>query len=746
MQPQRGRKRSFAAGLILLLLAAAAVVSYLFIYSSVERSVASERPVANVEDRSGNAASSHSAAEATSYSADAAAREDGVEEEVTGLFDIYGSVRGPAGERLDGVEVVARRQFRTAAASVGAEKEQTSGKPLARTVSNADGGFLLKNVPLRTMLLIARSGNLAPAFCVIDRRDLLARPARYGPLTLQLSEGFTIKGRVVDATGAPAADAIVHYELERKSASGDVEWCDFGFAGDAAAATRADGSFIFTNVARPRREIFIIAGSGDGCATAKISAGEWPPAQDVELIITKRVVRDGVVLDTEDRPIVGARIGFGRARAASGPEGAFHLQIDPRDVEWQGRLIVWAAGFASFSEDREIRSAAADSWRIHLGRGVAVTGKVVNDRGEPVEGAIITFEGRAFLPGNQRIADLGLATACARLHSLETVTVKSGETGEFRADALPMESLIVTARLPGLPATSRPMTVTPPLDNLLLQVPAPPAGFGGIEGKVVDRATRRVILNYKLFAITRWGTLSAVTDGDGNFRVDRCPAGRMTLRIAARDGAAFAAVERVFTLEVGEDRRDLLFEVGGEGIIKVVAESKPNANLDNVEAVLLPVEGDGLADAIPAPAKLIHNIFTWEHVPPGLYAVAISNGGVAIASAPRIRVAPGETIESKVKLIKGAMLMVAVRPREDSATLAPYGIRVRDAASNSIIYDQRPGPTRPMAGAGAHVIVPPGEYIVSIDRGDQTLSEQRARVAETDGAVAIFDIEADPPK
>lgn len=670
------------------------------------------------------------------------ARELQAEAEPGGIIEIYGSVILPSGERGGGFEVLARALPRRD--DIVSSFDRKAAEPVAKTVTSADGSFILKNVPRRPTLILARGGDAAPAICMIQRRELLGRPARVGPLTLQLSAGFAVRGKVLQQNGEPARGAVVLYELERRTALSESEWCDYGFSIDAGAVAGADGTFIFTNVPKPRRELYMSARGSDGFASAVVAADPWPPAP-VELKLILPSGRGGVVLDEESRPVAGARIAFGRSRAASGAEGAFHLQLDPRDASTPGKLMIAAPGFVTYSEDLDPRAQPPIPWRIQLGRGSSVSGKVINDRGEPVEGAIITFEGRALLPGNSNIADLALATANARLHAWETTILRSQADGSFRAQALPHPNVILSVRYPSMPTASIADLITTPAENLILQLPAPPAGFGSIEGKVVDRATRRAIINYKLFAITKWGSVEAITNMDGEFRLDRCPAGPMTLRISPRGAEPFAPVERIFTLAPDEEKRELLLEVGGEGLVKIAARAPRGSDAKDAELVLLPIEGDALADATPLPAKMLQNIFQWEKVSPGLYAVAASKGSLAIEGAPRVRVSAGETVELKVNLTNGAMLMIAVRPREESATLAPYGLRVRDAAG-TIIYDQRPGPTRPLSGAGAQLTIPLGKYIVSVDRNDQTLSEKRVELLDNDGAVAIFEVEAETPK
>ncbi|MFN0207919.1 MAG: carboxypeptidase-like regulatory domain-containing protein [Planctomycetota bacterium] len=667
------------------------------------------------------------------------ALEDELLAETSRYLEIYGFVRSAAGERLGGIEVSVRSLDRIE------DESPDSRKLLAKVATASDGSFIIQKLPFRTTLVVANAGDFAPGIAIIDRTWLAGSSERVGPLAITLEKGIEVSGKVILPNGGDAAGAEISYEMERPTPLIDGVYCNFGAGGAAAVLCDSQGKFNFKNVPRPASEAFVLFAKWKDHSGILQLDREGSNCSNVEIILNPQIRVAGKIVNETGEPVALARIAFGRASATSATGGEFQLQIDARDEKIPGKCVVSAPGYAFCSVDLNPAAPPANL-TITVSRGAVVEGRVMNDRGEALPGALVTAEGRLLAPGNSKVTDPGRASSDARAHRIETAHVRSDSEGKFRFDNLPKELLLMSVRAAGLPTSKNFKMISPPAQNVIFEIPAAPAGFGNIEGRVVDRATRRAISKFRLFATTPWGEFSATTTPDGEFRLARVPAGTIKLHITPRAGASFQAVERLFILDPGESRKDLLFDVGGEGSVRFVYEAPADSANAKIKPILLPLEGDAVAGgAIDAPDP-VQGIVKWENVPPGLYQIAIVDGAFSLTSQLRIRVSPGEAVEARGALTSGHPLLIIIEAADGAATLAPCGVRVRDAKTGSVIFDRRPGGVRMLTMSGAQLVVPSGEYVISIDRADQTVSEKRAAVSSGADAIVKFTIDADPPK
>ncbi|MES1210669.1 MAG: carboxypeptidase-like regulatory domain-containing protein, partial [Pseudomonadota bacterium] len=168
-------------------------------------------------------------------------------------------------------------------------------------VADARGGFALDGLlPGRYRLDVARDGyqplTLEATLGPGERRDVG---------TVTLAEGFPVRGRVLDQTGAPVEGA-------RISASA-------GAAGLPGALTDAAGQFALALA--PGRYRLTASAEGWGTATAETLAA----AGGAEPIVELRLARadgtiDGLVRDDAGRPLAHARLAARAARAGSPPD------------------------------------------------------------------------------------------------------------------------------------------------------------------------------------------------------------------------------------------------------------------------------------------------------------------------------------------------------------------------------------------------------------------------------------------
>ncbi|HKE02072.1 MAG TPA: carboxypeptidase-like regulatory domain-containing protein [Planctomycetota bacterium] len=639
------------------------------------------------------------------------ARSDSVDDaELVGSMDVFGVVRGPEWEPRGEIEITA----------------EVGGKIAGRTLSRTDGVFALGKLPRRPLVVSARASSYALAAISIGRTEIDAYPDRLGPLLFVLEPGTTLEGRVVASDGAPAAGAEVA--------------CRFDAAALRAQADAA-GRFALAGVPRPRRlapvRLDAVRAGADGrteSASFDLSgaADAWPPREPIELRLEANPRVKGVVVDRAGQPVEAATVTCAGA-IATAEAGRFALALVP-GAATPGPVVVTADGYAWSIASPDLR-ALADSdreLRVELDRGEALGGIVLSETGSPVPRAVVLVEGSE-LPGED--------------HERETRRVRAGADGRFRAERLPLRSLAVTAQVPGI--SSAAVDATPPDSSLEIRLPAAPEGFGSVEGRVVDRASRRPVRDFRLFALSAREPLPVFHPGDGTFRVEHAAAGRMRLRAlpGIYDAPAFLPAEREIAVAPGDTRRDVVIEVGGGGsvVVRFVVPITEGGELGAAMAVLDPMRGSDSFAAPISKAADTEGVARFEDVPPGSYRLSLVEGLWALRESMEIRVEPGTAAEVRAVLVPGAPLLVSVQPRGEERTLAPVGIRLI-GESGAVVFERVPGSTRAIAGAGARLVVPPGSYVVAVFRGETTLAQQPVKIAAPEGAVVPFAVEAEGPQ
>jgi hypothetical protein len=668
---------------------------------------------------------------------------------------LTGFVRLPNGTRVVGARVSAfsfggRDDPRPTSRPIGGSRPASAGgSPLAQATTDSEGVFTFPRIPWRAFILVAESPEGAPAVVVFDRTWLLPQPMRLGPIGLTLEAGIAIEGTLVPTDPNFLSDPtlVVTYELMRRLPTGELAWCDFGEAMGAAVQPAPSGQFTLRGVARPAEgSLHLIARGESSIGILEIPTDPWPPPA-VVIPLAARSVLVGTVVGPDDQPIAGAKLGFGRERATSDPSGKFALRLDPRDAAAPDSIVASADGFAWAFLPEDFHEPLETPRIVRLERGQSVDGFVRTAAGAPAAGAIVSIEGERLLPGRLTTPRADRAHTLTRLHEIESRRVRAGADGSFRIPNLPAEPLLLSARWAGLPASITPHESHPPESGVVLTLPNPPEGFGAIDGRVIERATRQPITNFRAFVTTDYGVLGAINAGDGRFRLERCPVGRWKLRVVPGAGAPFTPFERILTVDPNQTDREISVEVAGRGRVAIHVQGQPHESTENLAILLSPLEGPGVRDAPLEPAVVKGGVATLDDVSPGQYALAVVSGGFALAQPARVRVETGRTVEVSVSLVLGRPLFVVVSSRDGEATLAPYGVRIRDAAGGNVVFDRRPGITRELSGSGVSVVLAPGSYVVTLDRADQTIADQSVALpAPGDGAFARFDISADDRK
>ena len=271
-------------------------------------------------------------------------------------------------------------------------KRQSYNPALGEATAGADGRYALEGLAAGEYWLTASlSGARASGF-----RTVAVAAGGTSALDVEL-EGLlsaTVRGRVVDAGGAPVAGARVAQA-----------------GGGASAETDAQGEFALEGLAYDERTPARVEASAPGHARAEAIVRAETVAQRFELALPRARSVAGRVVGADGRPVPGARIVASAPAtspqtpsdtrtAVSGADGAF--VVDGLRAELRHTLLVRADGHATraFDLEEDLASTRHDAGTVALGPPGLIAGRAVDDRGEPWRRVYVELA-RAPAPGGR---------------------------------------------------------------------------------------------------------------------------------------------------------------------------------------------------------------------------------------------------------------------------------------------------------------------------------------------------------
>ncbi|MEO6710872.1 MAG: carboxypeptidase-like regulatory domain-containing protein [Planctomycetota bacterium] len=225
-----------------------------------------------------------------------------------------------------------------------------SKRAIATTRTNADGTFLFRGVRPRTGGFLSWDARyfLRDADDEYSaRRSTMENPRR--DVVLELTEGCELRLRVVDAAGAPVANASVTLRREIKKATSSSSTTD-------GATADAEGRYSITLLA-DEVETFVVSVAGPKSAAAKtypltrptVLRGVWDVG-DLPIIATRTV--SVLVQDEASKPVSGARVyawpgAFDSEQPKTKDTGRIDVDYNPESPA----IAVEAFGFSSTTVD-----------------------------------------------------------------------------------------------------------------------------------------------------------------------------------------------------------------------------------------------------------------------------------------------------------------------------------------------------------------------------------------------------------
>jgi protocatechuate 3,4-dioxygenase beta subunit len=594
------------------------------------------------------------------------------------------------------------------------------------TLSDANGRFRLSLPPETAFEIDATHERFAPAWVQIP--PVAPRAARTD-VRIVFQEGVTGFGRVVDSRERPVAGARVALRPVESDREGVSEFF-FDDPQEFRATTDAQGLF---SIDRLPPGTFNLAVAAQGFAPMTVPgidiAGAGRPAGRVDLgtvVLPPGVEVRGIVVDPEGKPVEGAMVelqseSFGIASWVGGDSADSSVQTTGADGRFgfsslrsgdRVGLSVRKQGFLQ-SAPHTVETPTDEPVRIVLQRGARVAGRVIDERGNPVQGAWLMLSTRTGgfgdVPSGDAMADdQGRFEFAAVQPGKLTLTANADgylqEEVEVEIPARGLENLRVSLR-PGASIVGR--------------VLGPDGGpVPGAQVQLVPDDAGNVI-----------ALQPGQTDGSGSFRLRGVPEGPRSLVV---EHPAHPRTVKDLEVRPGENRIEIQLGAGHEVRGRVVdSAGRPVSGawvrLDAASYSRSPSEaGTGEDGAFRFPA-----------VPPGDYGIAAGKQGYAEAHSPeRVRVVDGPVEGLVLRLESGGVIRGQVRgvAPEDFGRSQVIAARDADGAERTGRLDYE-GRYR-IEGLGA------GEWTVALF-SPQGIAHGRTELAG-EGAEAVLDLEVKP--
>jgi protocatechuate 3,4-dioxygenase beta subunit/5-hydroxyisourate hydrolase-like protein (transthyretin family) len=448
---------------------------------------------------------------------------------------LEGRVVDPAGQPIEGAEV------RAVAGGAGGMTlrfmSRDQGAPDAFTA--ADGSFRLEDRSPGESLDLAVShpsygpGN-APGVTVPTQE----------PVRIVLQPMTRVSGRTVSKDGKGIAGADVTLtEITPMSFGGMSRMRPGNWK---RTVTDADGAFSFAAVSPGAIEVRAEAPRYQAAELQGIEAKAGQELAGLELLLPPAASVEGRVLSPDGRPVPGAEVtvvqsdsvtgfGFSGLYAQTDGDGRYNLEgVPPGPRTLEAR----ANGYRRAVRDLEVTAGAANTADLTLERGFEVSGRVIDEAGNPVASAQLTMiAGSDFFSG-----------ALSNL---------SGADGSFHFAGVQEGTFRLMARKAGYAANSQGDTVT-----------VAGASVNGVEVKLTAGGTISGRLSGLEFSqlsrvrITANGFRPGQVDPDGAYTIPNMPPGEWQVEATVPDTSLHA--EGHVTLEPGmvEAKLDLQFGKG----------------------------------------------------------------------------------------------------------------------------------------------------------------------------------------
>ncbi|HEX4964501.1 MAG TPA: carboxypeptidase-like regulatory domain-containing protein, partial [Thermoanaerobaculia bacterium] len=467
--------------------------------------------------------------------------------------------------------------------------------------TTATGRFRLGGLlPGMKYHLAVRKEGFAPASTVVVPGA--ARSAV--PIEISLKRGRTLTGRIVDEEGRPVGGVDVGVNRQPWSVktreSGTFEVLDLpGGTYELDAYRQGFSPLIVFEVSFPEDKGFVDLGT---------------------LTLHKAAVLEGRVTDPQGNPIAGAQLGTtavvsvilehappdarkDQGFATTDAEGQFRvLGLQPGELV---QVFVRHPGFLTFSRRVSLRENGEKPLEIVLRPGAGISGSVVGDQGEPVQGAVVKAlrddpDNKVWNP------------------SLESTAV-TGESGHFHLrDLEPGTVRLVTAKEELGTADFGEVVLESGKELQDVVITLRREAASTIEGRVLDAQGRPVARAEVSVSPDSPlpGHGHTTTDESGGFRLQGILPGPST--ISATDLEDLARVSQEVQVQRGRNQVDLVLASGQSVSGRVVDETGQPAS-----GLMVWLEAAEGASTVRKVLSAADGSFTLSRVPDGHFRIHV---------------------------------------------------------------------------------------------------------------------------
>lgn len=502
------------------------------------------------------------------------------------------------------------------------------GSGHGQTVTGSDGRFRFPDLPLGQRFDLEVSHE---AYAPASLPGVEAKPG--SPLRIELREGRTLAGRVVDSDGEPIPKAGISI-VEVMSAEMEGSGFSQGMTRDHAR-TDEEGRFAIHNLEPGSIQLQVDA---PGFRRKRIPGLQIPERGEpyVEIFLERGAAIEGRVLDGQGKPARGAMV---RAEGERTGEGVLSFSGGRTDAEGRYRLDGLEVGphqVHAESSERDLRAERVLEVRPGTNRldlafpsGVEVSGHAVDGKGDPVPGATVMLW---------------------HVQSGQSRQTTSTGSGSFTFTDVVEGEYRLRGGARGFATSSMPNTVRvgrSPVDGLELRL----SSGAVIRGRILGLAPEDRDDVHVSAHVMEGGELAQGTvDSEGSYRVTGVGPGQWTvyanLSSASTHGEAQVREgdeEVVLDLQLPEG-----FTLSG----RVLLDRSP------LPGALVSLRGGAPEAPVEGQAQSAHDgFFSISHLPPGSYTLLVAlSTGVGHIQAVEIDGDQELTIEVQTGTLEGRLL------------------------------------------------------------------------------------------
>ncbi len=386
---------------------------------------------------------------------------------------------------------------------------------LRQTVADDKGVFFIKGLPREKLQARAESDAAASKLIAVD----LVTVSQVNDVKLLLDVTGTISGVVVDELGQPVAEASVNATVDFMG-GGDIS--AVALSGFSTASTDGGGSFTIRGLPDGKYKVWAQRpGSGtEEWGQHGVQAKTGDKSVRVVLAAPGSIIGK-IVIEGSNKAPKFAMVSEGWSPAVPTRDGTFELKnINP------GKHDLWLRGseFAQFTKhDINVEPGkVTDVGTLTVPHGRKIMGKVVDGKGQPVEGARVKLA--------MMLIDSGSNDASAEAIE-EQSGVRSAQTdsnGEFLIIGVPTKATRAAATHPTLGASLA--VDVPGGEQDVSDVTLTLKGFGSLAGKVMMQ--NKPLPSTGISVAPKGGTaIMAQTDANGEFVMEKVPEGTVVVTV-----------------------------------------------------------------------------------------------------------------------------------------------------------------------------------------------------------------------